>query len=442
MLKTKHIIFLLLLFPIISFSQYGKQNENSQKKRDILDDAKIESDKKEISITVSSIDISKFPEIKLIIEAYNKLGHPIDSLSNKNLFVYENGIPKKVLEVEKIPIAETVQVDFVFLIDKTGSMQPHINQVRDNISSFANSLMKRGIDYRIGLILFSDDVDLINQPTKNVDNFLDWISEVKARGGGDEKENALEALEKAAQNIFYRDAATKVAVLVTDAPYHQLNEAGHGVTNQTTESIIRLLQEKEVRVFSIVPPKLDKYKLIADKSRGNFYDIEYSFSTILDNFSNQLTNLFALTYRSDELAVPDSIEIALFNSGTKKLTRKTIPIVELGRKLIIENLLFQSASAILPPSVSELDIMAEFMEAKPNIAIMIEGHTDNIGSNSINQRLSELRAESVKNYLVSKGVDAIRIKTKGYGEEKPIASNSTEFGRKLNRRTEIIIVAK
>lgn len=442
MLKLKHIIFLFLFIPLLCFSQYGKQNDNSKKKREILDDAKIESDKKEISITVSSIDISKFPEIKLIIEAYNKLGHPLDSLSNKNLFVYENGVPKKVLQVEKIPIAETVQVDFVFLIDKTGSMQPHINQVRDNISNFANSLMKRGIDYRIGLILFSDDVDQINQPTKKVENFLDWIVEVKARGGGDEKENALEALEKAAINVSFREAATKVAVLVTDAPYHQLNESGHGVTNQTTESIIRLLQEKDLRLFSIVPPKLEKYKLISDKTRGNFYDIEYSFSTILDNFSNQLTNLFALTYRSDELAIPDSIEIALFNSGSKQLVKKTIPIVELGRKLIIENLLFQTASAVLPNVVNELNILAEFMEAKPNIAIMIEGHTDNIGSNILNQRLSELRAEAVKNYLVANGIDPIRIKTKGYGEDKPIATNSTEFGRRLNRRTEIIIVAK
>ena len=423
-----------------SFNAYSQSD--SDKKRAILEEAKIESDKKEISITVSSIDLSRFPEVKLIIEAYNKLGFPLDSLSSENLFVFERGVAKKVISVEKIPVAKQVQVDFVFLLDRTGSMQQNLDQVRSNISNFANTLMKRGIDYRLGLIFFSDDVEEINQPTKQVSSFLDWFQGVRARGGGDEKENALEAMEKAALNIFYRDAATKVAVLITDAPYHQNNESGHGVTNQTTESIIKLLQKHEVRLFSIVPPKLDKYKLISEKTRGNFYDIDYPFATILDNFSNQLTNLFALTYRSDETAIPDSIEIALFNTQSKKLTKKMIPIVELGRKLIIENLLFKTNSAVLPDVVNELNILADFMEAKPNIAIMIEGHTDNIGPDKFNLELSKKRAESVKAYLVSQGIDSLRINTKGQGEEKPIASNATEFGRKLNRRTEIIIVAK
>lgn len=441
MLSIRHILIIFLLLQTYTFSQ-NKQYDTSDKRRSILQDAKIEADKKEISITVNSIDISKFPQIKLIIEAYNKLGHPLDSLSTKNLFVFENGIEKKVLNVEKIPISETVLVDFMFLIDKTGSMQPSINQVKDNVNSFANSLMKRGIDYRIGLIVFSDNVEYIYQPTKKVETFVSWLDEIRARGGGDEKENALEALKKCALNISYRDAAQKVAVLVTDAPYHQRGESGHGATAYTTETIISLLQEKDVRLFSIVPPKLEKYKLISDKTRGDFYDIDSPYSTILDNFSNQFTNLFALTYKSDESAIPDSIEIALFNSTSRRLEKKTIPIVELGRKLIIENLLFQTNSAILPNVVNELNILAEFMEAKPNIAIMIEGHTDSIGPNAANLKLSEERAESVKRYLVAKGIDQIRIKTKGFGEEKPIATNNTDFGRKLNRRTEIIIVAK
>jgi outer membrane protein OmpA-like peptidoglycan-associated protein len=441
MFTRRILTFLIISFSIVITSGFQLFAQQQDRKQQILEEAKIEADKKEISITVSSIDISQFPKIKLIIEAYNKLGHPLDSLSNKNLFVYENGVAKKVISVEKIQIAEEVQVDFVFLVDKTGSMQKNIDQIRNNIKSFANTLMKRGIDYRLGLIYFSDDLEKIYQPTKNVENFMEWLGEVRARGGGDEKENALEALEKSASNIAYRNAATKVAVLITDAPYHQQFESGHGITNQTTESIVKLLQRNEIRVFSIVPPKLTKYKLISDKTRGNFYDIDYSFSTILDNFSTQLTNLFALTYNSDQTAIPDSIEIALFNPSSKKLVKKTIPIVELGRKLIIENLLYKTASAELPDVVDELNILAEFLKAKPNIAIMIEGHTDNIGSRNLNLVLSEKRALSVKNYLVSQGIDPLRIKIKGYGEEKPIASNSTEFGRKLNRRTEIVIVA-
>ncbi len=418
---------------------YGPQLPKSSK--EVLEKANIKYADKEIEITVRSIDITKFPSIKIFIEAFNKAGQPLDTLTSENMFVYENGVQKKVTKVEKIPVSEVVAVDFVFVLDRTGSMQQHINAVRTNISRFTENLVRRGIDYRLGLVLFSDDVEKKYQPTKDVSEFLSWLNELKARGGGDEKENALEALE-AATKLKYRTEASRVAVLLTDAPYHQEGENGFGVTNQTTESITEDLIEKELRVFAIVPPKLRRYKEITKKTRGTFYDISYPFSTILDNFSNQLTNLYSMTYRSDQPAVPDSIEIALFNKKKGRLVRKTIPIVDLGRKLIIENLLYLTNRFDIPDSVPELDMLAEFMGVKPQIAIMIEGHTDNIGSHRINDRLSLQRAESVKRYLVSRGVDENRIKTKGYGERRPIASNRQDFGRRLNRRTEIVIVAK
>lgn len=439
MIKTS--ISLIILFLLVSSILFA-QDESKDKAKELLNEAKVESLKKEIELTVRNVDISKFPEIKITIEAYNKLGQPLDTLTADNLYVYENGVQKKVISVEKIPIVEKSAVDFIFLIDKTGSMQQKIDAVRSNVRGFSNSLMRRGIDYRLGLVLFNDDIESIEQPTDNVTTFLGWLKDVKAKGGGDEKENALEALEVSAMDIEYRMEADRVAVLITDAPYHQKGEEGFGVTNRTTESIIELLQENQVRVFSIVPPKLKNYHKISADSRGNYYDIDYPFSTILDNFSNQLTNLYKLTYNSGQEAIPDSIEISLFSRDRKTLVKKTIPIVELGRKLIIENLLFQTAKYDLPDSVRELDLLADFMIARPNVAIIVEGHTDAVGSFATNDLLSKNRANSVKDYLVKRGVSEFRIQTQGYGERKPIATNETEFGRKLNRRTEIIIVAK
>jgi outer membrane protein OmpA-like peptidoglycan-associated protein len=96
----------------------------------------------------------------------------------------------------------------------------------------------------------------------------------------------------------------------------------------------------------------------------------------------------------------------------------------------------------LPDTVPELEVLTEFMNNRKNVVVMIEGHTDAIGSYATNDRLSKQRAESVKRYLIKNGIASRRIKTAGYGERRPIASNKTEFGRKLNRRTEIIIIAK
>lgn len=439
-MKKNLIIILFIIFNKILFSQ-DSTNENQT--YEYLEKAKIKSEIQEIEITVRSIDISQFPHIKLIIEAYNSLGEPIDKLNPESFKVYENGEPKEILEIIKLPVPKKTDVDFIFLIDITGSMQKKINQVRDNITEFTKNMMKRGIVYRIGLVLFSDLIEHKLQPTKNVDDFLLWLDKVKASGGYDEKENALEALETAVLDIDFRENAQKVLVLITDAPFHQEGEESeYGKTNHNTESIIKVMQKNQARLFSIVPQKLKQYKKMSELTTGNSFDIDYPFSKILNNFSNQFTNIFSVKYSSEKESVPDSIQISFFSGENKRLVKKTIPIVELGRKLIIENLLFKLNEAVLPAKVKELDILAEFMMRKENIGIMVEGHTDSWGSDAYNLKLSDRRAKSVKRYLVNKGIDENRIETKGYGESKPIATNETEFGRKLNRRTEIIILAK
>lgn len=423
------------------FAQSAKKIDTAQKAKDLLENASVKSEKKEIELTIRNVDIGKFPEINIICEAFNLKGEPLDSLEADKLTVLENGSVKKVLSVKKISNSERVPVDFVFIIDITGSMQKYINAVMSNISSFTNNLVKRGIDYRLGLVLFSDIVDKEYSPTDNVSEFMGWLGQVRASGGIDEKENALEAIDRAF-NMKFRPSANRVAVIITDAPYHQIGDKGQGVTYYSTETIIDELKRTEVRLFPIVPTKLKDYQVIAKKTRGQFFDIEYPFSTILDRFSTQLTNLFAIKYRSDQAAIPDSINVAILNEKKQELVRKIIPIVEIGRKLIIENLLYETNSYTLSDSIAELEVLREFMKNKPSVIIKVEGHADSKGLAWKNQALSLKRAESVKQYLIRKGVDPKRIQTVGYGSEKPIADNSTEFGRKLNRRTEIVIIAK
>jgi outer membrane protein OmpA-like peptidoglycan-associated protein/Mg-chelatase subunit ChlD len=446
MRRGKILIFMLLTFLVSSVSYAQKERvptkaDSIRTAKNLLNEAKVKSIQKEIELTIRNVDITRFPEIRIIVEAYNKAGDPLDTLYANNLTVTENGAEKKVLSVEKISVNERVPVDFVFAIDMTGSMQKYIDAVRKNLSGFTQSLVKRGIDYRLGLVLFSDYVEKTYQLTDNVGDFLKWLSYVKAHGGGDSKENALEAMTEAA-NLKFRPAANRVLVLVTDAPYHQIGEKGDGVTGLNTEAMIKLLNDNEIRVFAIVPPKLTLYKQISRETRGTFFDVDYPFSTILDNFSNQLTNLYALTFRTDQPAIPDSINIGILNEEKQILVKKTIPIVELGRKLIIENLLYKVNSFELPDSVAELNVLYQFMNNKKNVVIMVEGHTDNRGSHRVNDYLSKRRAESVKNYIVKKGINKNRIRTRGYGKRKPIASNNTDFGRALNRRTEIVIIAK
>lgn len=91
---------------------------------------------------------------------------------------------------------------------------------------------------------------------------------------------------------------------------------------------------------------------------------------------------------------------------------------------------------------AELKKGINFIKKYPHSKIKLEGHTDSVGTEEYNQRLSERRASSTKEYFVTVGgIDAKRIKTAGYGETKPIASNKTKEGRAKNRRVEILILA-
>lgn len=94
-------------------------------------------------------------------------------------------------------------------------------------------------------------------------------------------------------------------------------------------------------------------------------------------------------------------------------------------------------SAIKSDSQSIIDELHKMLSANPSLKIIIEGHTDNVGNSSSNKTLSEQRASSVKTSLVNKGIAADRINTVGYGQDKPIADNSTEDGKAKNRRVEI-----
>jgi len=100
---------------------------------------------------------------------------------------------------------------------------------------------------------------------------------------------------------------------------------------------------------------------------------------------------------------------------------------------------FDFDKATLKPDGKRLvDEAVRLMKEKPDLRVSVEGHTDSIGGEAYNQRLSERRAKAVRDYMVSEGIDASRITTRGFGKSKPIASNSTKEGRAENRRVEIL----
>lgn len=115
---------------------------------------------------------------------------------------------------------------------------------------------------------------------------------------------------------------------------------------------------------------------------------------------------------------------------------------ETGGKVVLKNVFFDTNLFNLKSeSFPELDKLVAFMKSSTGITIEVSGHTDSTGDKKKNQVLSENRARSVYDYLVSKGIEASRLTYKGFGDQKPVASNDNEEGRALNRRTEFLITA-
>lgn len=136
----------------------------------------------------------------------------------------------------------------------------------------------------------------------------------------------------------------------------------------------------------------------------------------------------------------DGMEI---NRGTDPLNaaddipKKEEITVEVGKSIVLEGVVFSTGKAVITPESEDiLTMVFNTLDQNPDIEVEIQGHTDNVGKKSSNQRLSLARAEAVKAWLVNKGIAEKRITTKGFGPDRPIALNTTAEGRQKNRRIE------
>ncbi|MBL4592824.1 MAG: OmpA family protein, partial [Flavobacteriales bacterium] len=154
-----------------------------------------------------------------------------------------------------------------------------------------------------------------------------------------------------------------------------------------------------------------------------------------------------------EYALSASFDGYLFFSENFLLTegnanepfKKDVPMhkIEINKTMVLKNVFFDTDKYDLKQkSKVELDRLVSFLTKNSTLKIELGGHTDNIGSAKSNQILSENRAKAVYDYLIEKGINAVRLSTKGYGDTKHISDNETIEGRAENRRTEFKIISK
>ncbi|MGZ3900221.1 MAG: OmpA family protein [Bacteroidia bacterium] len=148
-----------------------------------------------------------------------------------------------------------------------------------------------------------------------------------------------------------------------------------------------------------------------------------------------------MAYTEKFISVSDNLDLSSV-AEYKEITRDLYLVpLEVGSTIRLNNIFFDVAKATLrPESFPELDRLAGLMTDNGKMQIELSGHTDNVGSDEANMKLSSDRAKTVTDYLVGLGIAAERIQAKGYGETKPLGTNDTEEGRQLNRRVEFTIL--
>ncbi|MES2734433.1 MAG: OmpA family protein [Bacteroidota bacterium] len=193
-----------------------------------------------------------------------------------------------------------------------------------------------------------------------------------------------------------------------------LTDANVSVMNKGTQQKVALTRiDKGVYECVFQPAKTKVYMISVDKE-------EYMF-------------------RNDAISIPSASTQPQSISRNIQLSK-----LQVGLRSVLRNIYFDPGKASFKKeSFAELNKLEKMLRQNTSYEVEISGHTDKVGDNELNQTLSQRRAEAVVRYLTQKGISSSRMTAKGYGEEKPLATNDDEDeGREINRRTEFEVIGK
>jgi outer membrane protein OmpA-like peptidoglycan-associated protein len=146
-----------------------------------------------------------------------------------------------------------------------------------------------------------------------------------------------------------------------------------------------------------------------------------------------------------EVAAQSERDRAALRGQLRQQLNQVLETRESARGLIVNlsDVLFDTGSATLKPGAREkLARVSGILLSHPELKVQVEGHTDSVGDENLNQRLSENRADAVRSYLVAQGIASSAVTTKGFGQGQPVASNDTAAGRQQNRRVELVVAGE
>ena len=384
---------------------------------------------------------------KLFVHIVDSNGNYLSGASKNrpiwcNLLDYVNGRPtqikdfklKEVTEADKAPMA------IALVMDHSGSMgEERARIVQDAAEYFIN--MKKPED-AVAIVKY-DNHTVVEPPllqdgfmvkNKLQKNGLTGFGGMTAIGDG------IAAGIGQVANVSGYD---RRAVLV-------FTDGQDNSSQILRDSLIRLAQRTNTIICCVdFGENTDKQYLqdVADNCGGTYHNIYSSqeFEPVFGDIYKKLKNFYLLEYIPREYGQHTvSLKLCLPNDTLfAERSFDNTPVV--GSNSLVDVYFDVNKSEVTPASVPAIENIVTLMKAYPNMTIELRGHTDNTNGTKdpdYNKKLSQRRADAVKDAIVKSGISAGRIKATGYGESIPIADNGTEEGKARNRRTEIAIISR
>ncbi len=255
-------------------------------------------------------------------------------------------------------------------------------------------------------------------------------------------ENVIMALGQAGDQVRSFNDAKKFAADVSAKVYkEQHGEYWLTYYNGRTEKDVQGLTiplggsmafnlQDASNMFGMGKDGIDRYKIVYTTFGDILSKMYPEYMATYPQYQKVVDKSFLQSVISNhpELLAGEAIKVKYSQEMTNEVSSKSYQIQ------------FETGSAIIKPeSYNELDEILKSSVVAEGLKVGVYGHTDNTGDATANQKLSEERANSVRNYLISKGLAEKRIEVKGFGQSQPIADNKTEAGKALNRRVQIVL---
>ncbi len=442
----------------IYYKNYKKLKDyNSNLSKDTLssNDTIFEDNVAPIKFTISAINSDGFPDsvmLKLIVydttgkyiaglappyyngkDDYKSLWFKLtDSCENANIEISD-------YEVKEIRDGGNRKYAFAYILDNSGSMGEHKIKSLSEAVKFILKAIKPGD--MVTVIAFRTNSDIIVPLTSDRKNFLNFEDSKKLKGGTaiyDAIQTGVNELNKAPQDYV------KSIILFSDG--------SDGSSTIKLDSAMILCKNNNVPVYSVTYGMRDSNMAnIARYSKGRYYNIvstkEIPF--VFRDIYLSIMNYYQITYKAPECKNKHFVSAFLqfpnvedhFLQANGMYDKSLFSPLDPEGTTVLMNIEFESGKAVInKESIPLLNNVVSALNQNPEIKIKIIGHTDDIGTEQYNLELSKKRAEAVKDMLINMGIDKIRIQTSGFGETKPLVSNSNEENRQKNRRTEFVIV--